>query len=55
MVELIAITKNGDYLEVHPTCLAQHKALGWKECEKQKSTSDEPAVDTKKRGRPAKD
>ena len=39
-MELIPVTLNGVYTEVHPTALAQHKALGWRECEKQES--DEP-------------
>jgi hypothetical protein len=55
-MELIAVSKDGEYLEVHPTALAQHKALGWKECQKQEPTSDDAlAVETKKRGRPAKE
>lgn len=33
-VELIAVSKGADYLEVHPTTLANHKALGWAECAK---------------------
>lgn len=28
---LIAVTKDGETLEVHPTCLAAHRLLGWKE------------------------
>jgi hypothetical protein len=42
-VELIAVAKGADYLEVHPTTLAGHKAVGWVECERR-----EPAVDEKK-------
>lgn len=59
-MELVTVTKDGEFLEVHLTALAQHKALGWEECEKRskaqgESTSDEStAVETKKRGRPAK-
>jgi len=33
-VTLIPVAKDGEYLEVHPTALAQHKQLGWRECEK---------------------
>jgi hypothetical protein len=58
-MELISVSKHGEYLEVHPTTLAQHKALGWKECPKQEAeepTSDESiSVEPKKRGRPAKE
>lgn len=28
---LITVTKGGESLDVHPTCLAAHRALGWKE------------------------
>lgn len=35
-VKLIPVSKGGDYLEVHPTTLASHKAAGWKECEQRK-------------------
>jgi len=38
-VNLIPVLKNGEYLEVHPTCLADHKALGWVECEKREEES----------------
>ncbi|MEH6483031.1 MULTISPECIES: hypothetical protein [Pseudomonas] len=28
---LITVKKDGEELEVHPACLADHKRLGWKE------------------------
>jgi hypothetical protein len=28
---LIAVTKGGETIDVHPTCLADHKRMGWKE------------------------
>ena len=28
---LIAVTKGGETIHVHPTCLAAHRAIGWKE------------------------
>lgn len=28
---LIAVTKDGETLEVHPSALADHKRIGWKE------------------------
>ena len=28
---LIAVCKDGETLMVHPTCLAAHRLLGWKE------------------------
>ena len=34
-MELIPVALNGAYIEVHPATLAQHKSLGWRECEKQ--------------------
>lgn len=34
-MEMIPVTKGGEYLEVHPTTLADHKRCGWTECEKQ--------------------
>lgn len=37
---LIPVSKDGHYLEVHPTALDQHKSLGWRECAKQE-TKDE--------------
>lgn len=38
--ELIPVANGGEYLEVHPTALANHKELGWAECARR-----EPAVD----------
>ena len=43
MSHLIPVGKSADYLEVHPGALAEHKKLGWVECEKQskpKAVSD---------------
>jgi len=28
---LITVTRGGETLDVHPTCLAAHRVLGWKE------------------------
>ena len=41
--ELIAIGKDGDYLEVHPTALQNHLELGWRVCERREVV--EPAAD----------
>jgi hypothetical protein len=30
---LVRVVKAGESLDVHPTCLAAHKALGWVESE----------------------
>lgn len=38
---LVPVSKAGEYLEVHPTALAQHKALGWVECAKQEAAKEE--------------
>lgn len=35
MNDLIPVAKSGEYLEVHPSCLAAHKEIGWRECERQ--------------------
>lgn len=40
-VNLISVSKDGAYLEVHPTCLAGHLARGWKECEKREEEKTE--------------
>jgi hypothetical protein len=34
MSELIPVAKGDEYHEVHPTCLAAHKAVGFVECER---------------------
>jgi len=39
-VNLIAVSKDGAYLEVHPTCLEAHLSVGWKECEKREEESE---------------
>lgn len=41
-MELIPVSKNGEYIEVHPIALAQHKNLGWQECEKQEAEEKVP-------------
>ena len=33
-VELIPVALNDQYLEVHPTTLAGHEAVGWRRCAK---------------------
>jgi hypothetical protein len=45
-VELIPVAKGDDYLEVHPTTLEAHKAIGWKECDKREI--EEPEAPKKK-------
>lgn len=39
-IELIPVSKGADYLEVHPTTLAGHKAVGWAECEKRETKEE---------------
>lgn len=41
-VKLIPVSKGDDYLEVHPTTLASHKAAGWIECEPRKHEASKP-------------
>lgn len=40
-IELIPVTKDGEYIEVNPATLAEHKALGWVQCARQEP-ADEP-------------
>ncbi len=40
-VELIPVAKSGEYLEVHPSTLADHQRLGWAPCAR-KEPADEP-------------
>jgi hypothetical protein len=47
-IELIPVALGGEYIEVHPEALAQHKALGWRECAKQEATKDEDPEGAKK-------
>lgn len=48
--ELIPVTCGGEYIEVHPSALQEHKRLGWAECERRAPEVGKPA----KRARPAK-
>lgn len=41
MNHLIPVSKDGEYIEVHHSTLAQHKALGWIECERQQINPSE--------------
>jgi len=34
-IELIPVTKDGEYIEVNPVALSAHKALGWQQCARQ--------------------
>lgn len=36
-IELIPVTKGGEYLEVHPTALADHQRCGWAQCARQEA------------------
>lgn len=51
-MELVPVQKDGDYLEVHPTCLADHKRLGWKDCAKREA---EPEAELSSEGMTAKE
>lgn len=31
MGKLVEMEKDGEHLQVHPTCVEAHKAVGWKE------------------------
>lgn len=42
-ITLIPVSKAGEYLEVHPSTLANHKTLGWTECAKQEPAKEESA------------
>lgn len=39
-MNLIPVAKGAEYLEVHPTTLAAHRQLGWRECEKQEQHAE---------------
>lgn len=41
-IELIPVTKDGEYIEVNPAILAEHKALGWVQCARQELADHEP-------------
>lgn len=43
MSELIPVTKEGDYIEVHPYTLAEHEALGWVKCQRREVPVAKPA------------
>jgi hypothetical protein len=43
-MQLIPVTKDGEYLEVHPVALVAHKALGWAECERVADTNADGKV-----------
>lgn len=47
-VHLIPVAKGGEYLEVHPSTLANHKRLGWSECEKREQEDPEEPEGAKK-------
>lgn len=38
--ELIPVAKDGEYLEVHPTALADHMAMGWSMCARQEHAAE---------------
>ncbi|RZL39234.1 MAG: hypothetical protein EOP35_04145 [Rubrivivax sp.] len=38
---LIPVAKGDEYLEVHPTTLAAHRELGWRECEAREQPADD--------------
>jgi len=42
-MELIAVSKAGEYIEIHPSTLAAHQAAGWAQCDKQAAPA-EPAT-----------
>ena len=39
-MELIPVSKDGDYIEIHPATLADHKRMGWRECERKAVQAD---------------
>jgi hypothetical protein len=43
---LTPVSRAGEYLEVHPTALANHKELGWAECERRETVAvEDPSGD----------
>ena len=49
-MNLIPVAKGGEYLEVHPTTLAAHRQLGWRECEKREPPAESPVNTTDSNG-----
>lgn len=52
--DLIAVSKDGEYLEVNRVALLQHKHLGWRECEKREPAKIEEEPADKAAEKPAK-
>ena len=51
---LTPVSRGDEYMEVHPTALANHKELGWSECERREVVAD-PRPKTKKAAAEAAD
>lgn len=54
---LVAMTKDGERLDVHPSCVADHQRMGWTVAPPQDTAGDPQAEDSqepKRRGRPPK-
>ena len=47
-MELIPVSKDGQYLEVHPSTLDAHKNLGFRECAKQEAIEEAETEGAKK-------
>lgn len=45
--ELIPVEKDGEYIEVHPSTIEQHKQLGWKVTEKRVPADDDSSGNSK--------
>ncbi len=41
-VELVPVSKGVEYLEVHPSTLQAHVAMGWLQCQRRESSEGEP-------------
>lgn len=48
-MKLIPVIKGIEYLEVHPVALAQHKAIGFIECERRESLDEDDSPEGAKK------
>ena len=51
---LVAMTKDGERLDVHPSCVADHQRIGWTVAPPQAEPESTDAAEPKRRGRPPK-
>jgi hypothetical protein len=45
--KLVLMEKDGEKLEVHPTCVEAHELAGWKKAKKEEPSKPQPAPELK--------